>query len=359
MERRRKSRQSKGPLLVAITLGFLFTGLFINEQIHEKAASRTMNHGEYTTINKAVAKELPPEVGTKDVSLIKLDSELFHVKYVPATFWVDQQERKKGPQPIIAPNVPQPTDVNDQAIQQHDSDGSVNEQHSTNVQASQPPVKAVDGIPSDQKNPQSENKDAKKTIFLTFDDGPSAYSNGIIDLLEAHHDKATFFMIDGNIRRYPAAVKKMVQTGETVGLHSVSHNPKIFYASVDSILGELTQNRQTLLEISGVESYIMRTPYGSVPYMTAEYRKAVQDHGYIMWDWNIDSRDWDYKDSRYVTSVINQLANMTNHTGPIVILLHERKETLAHLPELLDFLTKHGFESKAIDTSMTPVQFRQ
>jgi peptidoglycan/xylan/chitin deacetylase (PgdA/CDA1 family) len=165
-------------------------------------------------------------------------------------------------------------------------------------------------------------------------------------------------MIDGNIRRYPDAAKLMVKSGETVGLHSVSHNPKIFYASPASIIGELTQNRQTLKEITGVDSYIMRTPYGSVPYMTPEDRKAVQDNGYLMWDWNIDSRDWDYKDSRYVTSVIEQLHQMVHHSGPIVVLMHERKETLANLPKLLDYLSKNGWSSKAIDRSMTPVQFR-
>lgn len=165
-------------------------------------------------------------------------------------------------------------------------------------------------------------------------------------------------MIDGNIRRYPNAVKLMVQSEETVGLHSVSHNPKIFYASAASIIAELTQNRQTLEQISGINSHIMRTPYGSVPYMKEEYREAVRENGYLMWDWNIDSRDWDYKDARYVNNVIMQLNRMVNHQGPIVILLHERKETLAHLPQLLDYLSKHGWSSKAIDKTMTPVQFK-
>jgi len=149
----------------------------------------------------------------------------------------------------------------------------------------------------------------------------------------------------------------MVQSGETVALHSVSHNQKVFYASATSVINELTQNRNTLKEVSGVDSYIMRTPYGSVPGMTAEYRKAVTDNGYLMWDWNIDSKDWYYKDARYVESVKQQLAKLANHNGPIVILMHERKETLAHLPALLDYLSKQGYEGKAIDSSMTPVQF--
>lgn len=92
--------------------------------------------------------------------------------------------------------------------------------------------------------------------------------------------------------------------------------------------------------------------------MTPEYRKAVKEAGYFMWDWNIDSKDWYYKDSRYVYSVIEQLNRMSHHQGPIVILLHERPATLAHLPKLLDYLRKQGYEGKAIDRSTPPYQFK-
>jgi peptidoglycan/xylan/chitin deacetylase (PgdA/CDA1 family) len=111
------------------------------------------------------------------------------------------------------------------------------------------------------------------------------------------------------------------------------------------------------MEVSGVNSYIMRTPYGSAPNMTDAYKKAVKEKGYIMWDWNIDSKDWYYKDGRYVNNAINQIEKMKHHNGPLVILLHERKETLAHLPKLLDYLKKHGFEGKPIANTTTPVQF--
>ncbi len=123
-------------------------------------------------------------------------------------------------------------------------------------------------------------------------------------------------MIDGNIRRYPDSVKLMVQSGEGVGLHSVSHSKQLFYASVNSVLGELDQNRATLKEVSGVESFLMRTPYGSFPYMTDEYKKAVADHGYLMWDWNIDSKDWYYKDERYIQNVVDQIASRADQNGP-------------------------------------------
>jgi peptidoglycan/xylan/chitin deacetylase (PgdA/CDA1 family) len=237
----------------------------------------------------------------------------------------------------------------------------------TNEQATVPPATNEPVTPQPQTNDNQTTEPvqpapppastAKRTVYLTFDDGPQVFSKDIIALLELYHFKATFFMIDGNIRRFPDAVKLMVQVGEGVGLHSVTHDKNLFYASVDSVLGELNQNRATLKDVAGVDSFLMRTPYGSFPYMTEEYKKAVSDQGYLMWDWNIDSKDWYYKDERYITNVIEQMNVREKHNGPIVILLHEKKETLAHLPKLLDYLSKQNIECKAIDSKITPIHF--
>jgi peptidoglycan/xylan/chitin deacetylase (PgdA/CDA1 family) len=326
----------QGTLLVLIVFGLLFTGVILSHYSREKAVNKSTIPSKNQPINRAMAKGPAPESLIRDTKDLQLEKEQIQKHQAQAIAWRDQQDREKS-------NVKEQTPA---------------EPASNTTASTEQPTKETIPAKSEQPNtPPPAKPSSQKTIYLTFDDGPSAYSGSIIALLEKYQYKASFFMIDGNIRRYPNAVKLMVQSGDTVGLHSVSHNPKIFYASAATIISELTQNRHTLKEISGVDSYIMRTPYGSVPYMTEEYRKAVHDHGYLMWDWNIDSRDWDYKDARYVNSVITQLNRMGNHNGPIVVLLHERKETLAHLPQLLDFLSKHGWISKGIDSSMTPVQF--
>jgi peptidoglycan/xylan/chitin deacetylase (PgdA/CDA1 family) len=233
-----------------------------------------------------------------------------------------------------------------------------------NKPAPQPPAKPVLQTPDKQppakpipKPPAQPAQSGKRTIYLTFDDGPEVFSKDIIALLEKYHYKATFFMLEPNVKAHPDAVKLMVQMHEGIGLHGVTHNKNLFYASAASVVGEMDQDRNTIKSITGIETYLIRTPYGSAPYMKPEYKQAVADHGYSLWDWNIDSRDWDFKDERYVTSVIQQLNERLRHPGPIVILLHERRETLAHLPKLLDYLSKNGFESKAIDQSIPAVHF--
>lgn len=317
--------------LLILAVGLLVGGAFANHYFHAKAASNeTMNQQklEKSGQNQAAANALKQTV--KDATAEK---ELMHQK--------QQQAEKANRQNADKENT-----------------NLVEGKPAANDTASAPSDVAKPQEQSTQRNeqPQQENS-SKRTVYLTFDDGPESFSKDIIALLEQHHFKATFFMIDGNIRRYPDSARLMVQSGEGVGLHSVSHNVHKFYASVNSVLGELSQNQATLKEITGVESFLIRTPYGSHPYMTDVYKQAVYAHGYQMWDWNIDSRDWFYKDGRYVNSVIEQINQKANYNGPLVILMHERKETLASLPKLLDYLSQQNFDCKAINSSIPPVHF--
>jgi len=337
---KRKSGWSKGTIIAVIAFSFLFAGIFVSNYFQARAAGSESNkHLKNETTNLPVKKNLSPQTIVRNTNDLKLEKELMQKQQKEAVHWRNEQEREMSKVPdhkTITNAVAHPT--------------------TKDKTASQPPAKEPNKASIKKTNAQPQ-KNAKKIIYLTFDDGPAPFSDKIIKLLEKYQFKATFFMIDGNIKRYPEAVKLMTKSGETVGLHSVSHSPKKFYKSKKTVLSELTQNRNTLKKVSGVNSFIMRTPYGSVPYMTNEYKRAVKENGYLMWDWNIDSKDWYYKDKRYVKSVIEQINEKKNHNGPLVILLHERKETLAHLPKLLDYLKKHGYEGKPIENNTSPVQF--
>ncbi|MGJ7911296.1 polysaccharide deacetylase family protein [Neobacillus sp. LXY-1] len=318
MGKLRLRRRVKGTLIFLGLLAFLFAGITINNcYFQAQAADKPINQPKNETIKKPNLQA--PAHETKE---LRKERE---------KRWKEGEARRK----------------------EHEKGGTAQPVNTTVP----PPPPGQPNPTSPQQPPASSQPNNPKTVYLTFDDGPSVFSEGIIALLEQYHFKATFFMIDGNIRRYPDAVRLMVKMGEGVGLHSVSHNKAIFYASVNSVLGELNQNRQTLKEVSGVESFLMRTPYGSSPYMTDEYKQAVKANGYIMWDWNIDSKDWYFKDERYIGNVINQINSRSSHPGPLVILMHERKETLASLPKLMEYLRQQGYRCESINSSIPPVQF--
>jgi peptidoglycan/xylan/chitin deacetylase (PgdA/CDA1 family) len=329
-----KSGWIKGVFLLVLAAGFLCAGIFANHYFRAKAAANEpTNHQKNQLSNQSRKDAEMINKVTKDYQLEKEWIERQQTKALIA-FRKDKEIAKV---PETKPAIVT-TPVTNKPI------------------TSQTPAQSPTPAKPVQKPNQPANS-AKRIVYLTFDDGPQVFSKDIIGLLQKYHFKATFFMIDGNIRRYPESVRLMVQMGEGVGLHSVTHSKDKFYASVNSVLGELNQNRNTLKAVSGVDSLLMRTPYGSVPYMTPEYKKAVWDHGYLMWDWNIDSKDWYYKDERYIHNVIQQITGRAKHNGPIVILLHERRETLAYLPELFDYLSKQNFDCKAIDVTVAPIHF--
>ncbi|WP_462411058.1 polysaccharide deacetylase family protein [Neobacillus sp. Marseille-QA0830] len=315
--------RSKGVLAAVFLIGLFVLGIFATETTNKTTNLQNHETSKHTKEALQTTKDYRQENKRGEKQPKKAEAKENHQpnQPVPASLPANQAPKQE------AANQPAPTQV------------------AAGNQAPTPP------------QPASTPVENSKTIYLTFDDGPTAFSGDIIALLEQYQFKATFFMIDGNIRRYPDSVKLMVASGEGVGLHSVTHRKDTFYASAASVIGELNQNHNTLLEISGVDSPLARTPYGSSPYMTDEYKAAVKDNGYIMWDWNIDSKDWYYKDERYIQSVIDQINNMAGHNGPLVILMHEKRETLAHLPKLLDYLKSQGYQCKAIDRSVVPVQF--
>nr|WP_246861016.1 polysaccharide deacetylase family protein [Bacillus sp. REN3] len=197
----------------------------------------------------------------------------------------------------------------------------------------------------------------EKTVYLTFDDGPHRVSEQILALLDEHGAKATFFMLDGNIRNFPGTVKKMAEKGHSLGAHGVSHDKDKIYQTPQTVVAEMNQTLTTIKQITGLDSSLIRTPYGSAPYMTAPYRKAVMEKGYKMWDWNIDSKDWFFRDKRLVANTIGQIAAHSKKE-PVVILLHEREETLAQLPELLTYLEKEKYRFEALDETMAPVHLK-
>ncbi|KGX92868.1 polysaccharide deacetylase [Pontibacillus halophilus JSM 076056 = DSM 19796] len=193
-------------------------------------------------------------------------------------------------------------------------------------------------------------------LYLTFDDGPNHNTLKLLDLLDRYHAKATFFMLEPYMERQRCAINRMVDEGHSIALHGVTHDQSKIYASATSVVDEMDQAQQTLQGITNEKTRLIRTPYGSVPHMKPSYREKVRANHFTLWDWNVDSKDWLYKDERYITEVNDQLQSIPSE-HPAVILLHERATTLEHLERLLQTLSAKGYTFEALKEGMDPVQF--
>ena len=133
-----------------------------------------------------------------------------------------------------------------------------------------------------------------KVIYLTFDDGPSIHTKQLLEILKKYDVKATFFVV-GNNREM---MRRIVEDGHSIAIHSVTHNYRQIYASPDAYFADLRQMQQNILDATGVKTTLVRFPGGSSNTVSCfnegvmtELTQAVQDHGFVYFDWNVDSND--------------------------------------------------------------------
>ena len=195
-----------------------------------------------------------------------------------------------------------------------------------------------------QKGP---SKTYGKVAYLTIDDGPSEYTDEIIKILNKNNVKATFFMINGNMQAYPEQVKNIVENGNTAGFHSVTHDIHKLYVSKTSAKEEFDTNQATFKKITGQTSKVIRLPFGSKPYTPRASYNALVDSGYKLWDWTLDTEDWRSTSSQIMENVKKYSSGSDN----VVLLMHERKQTVEILDEMIKYLKSEGFEILPIKQS--------
>lgn len=135
-----------------------------------------------------------------------------------------------------------------------------------------------------------------KYVYLTFDDGPSANTPGVLDILKKNDVKATFFVIYNQNKDY---YKQIVAGGHTLALHTYTHDYKQVYKSVDAYFSDLEKISDYVKGITGVQSKIVRLPGGGSNTISRNYKVGVmtevaqelQKRGYTYYDWNAQCMD--------------------------------------------------------------------
>ncbi|MFR2553109.1 MAG: polysaccharide deacetylase family protein [Clostridioides difficile] len=199
------------------------------------------------------------------------------------------------------------------------------------------------------------SKSSGKIAYITIDDGPSKFTDEMIKTLNKYNVKATFFMIDGNMKEYPQQVKNIIKNGNTAGFHSVSHDIHKLYVTSTSAKEEFDTNDQTFYKITGKHSKVIRIPYGSKPYTPQASYQALVDAGYKIWDWDLDTEDWRSNSSQIVQNVKNHIKNRKGEDkDQLVVLMHEKKQSAEALDSVLKFLSDEGYEFAPVDQNQIP-----
>ncbi len=205
-----------------------------------------------------------------------------------------------------------------------------------------------------------------KVIYLTFDDGPSALTYEIMDLLEQYHAKATFFVVGNNLTDSRASLlKRMIDDGCTIGIHTDTHEYKTVYASIDSYLADFNSIYKKLYDMTGTYPEIFRFPGGSINgYNKGFYQPLIAEmlrRGFVYFDWNISSEDAtgkDYTAEQLCANVVSKV-DVFEESKPVV-LFHDagnKKTTVAALKLVLEQLSAKGYTFEALDRTSPQVSF--
>ena len=199
-----------------------------------------------------------------------------------------------------------------------------------------------------------------KTIYLTFDDGPSLVTPKILDILKEENVKATFFVVKKN-PEFNQYIKRAHDEGHTIALHSATHDYKYIYTSMENYFTDLKTVADYTLSITGENASIIRFPGGSsntvssfTPKIMTNLSTEVVKRGYEYFDWNIDSGDTGRIGSKAI--VKNVTSNLKNH-HTYVVLMHDygaNEQTADALKEIIHYGKDNGYQFDRI-TMDTPV----
>ena len=214
--------------------------------------------------------------------------------------------------------------------------------------------------------PLENEWDGIRRVYLTFDDGPSIYTEQILEILDEYNVKATFFVTGEEAETNPERYKAIVDHGHSIGMHSYTHKYSEVYKNKESFIKDYTKIRDYLTETVGVTPTIYRFPGGSSNTVSStdmdELCDYITDEGVRYFDWNISSGDatrYALSPERITANCLNSLENY--HTA--VILLHDtgtKYTTVQALPSIIEgILEMDDTQILPITDDTTAVQHRK
>ena len=209
----------------------------------------------------------------------------------------------------------------------------------------------------------SNDSNEVKTVYLTFDDGPSARTLEILDILDEYDIKATFFILSDEKDSSREIVKRIYDEGHAIGVHSHSHSYENIYKSVDSFLDDFEICFNYIKDIIGESPSIFRFPGGSVNSYNKKICKPLTEEmtrrGFTYFDWNVSADDAvkGYTEESIYTNVVNGCKNR----NVSVVLMHDstpKKDTVAALKRIIPALMEQGYHYDRLDETAQPTVFK-
>lgn len=190
--------------------------------------------------------------------------------------------------------------------------------------------------------------DCANCVAITYDDGPGAETNRLLDKLKAKNAHASFMVLAPNADQHPELLKRMKAEGHTIGNHTKSHR-QLNTLPYDQVSQEIDAGNAAIKKATGQSTRWVRPPYGAT---NATVDQVTRDKGVSQALWDVDTVDWKDRNSEHVCSSAVQGARAGS-----IVLMHDIHPTTVDAADcVIDGLRAKGLEPVSLDRLLrTPV----
>lgn len=186
----------------------------------------------------------------------------------------------------------------------------------------------------------------KKSVILTFDDGPGQSTLQILSILNKNNITGVFFVLGSRVKKHSSEAQQ-IANNHFIEVHGWSH-PQFTTLSQNQIDGQLQKAIQIIQSTTGKTPTRFRPPYGDgwVGSKSQKVIKGANDAGLILTGWDVDTEDWktpkgikfDYTDQQFRNYI------KAGHITKTDVLMHDTYTTAKDLPKLIERLKSFGYE---------------
>ncbi|MBQ1376630.1 MAG: polysaccharide deacetylase, partial [Lachnospiraceae bacterium] len=202
---------------------------------------------------------------------------------------------------------------------------------------------------------------ARKAVYLTFDDGPSAETTPyVLDVLDQYGVKACFFITYQP--HLENLYREIVNRGHGIGIHTASHRYDQIYASFDNWYNDYMAAFNYVIQVTGYTPNLYRFPGGSnQTYSSGEVKAQIiawlHSHGVEYFDWNVSTED--AVGNKTPQQALEMAMSQFTYRKLPVILMHDGQNqtvTATMLPALIENIRSLGYTFMRLDATVPPIQ---
>ena len=206
-----------------------------------------------------------------------------------------------------------------------------------------------------------------RIVYLTFDDGPCAYTGEVLNVLASYNAKATFFTVGNSMEQFPKQTRAIYAAGHAIGCHSYSHEFKEVYRDNAALVREVYRWEDAVSSVLGgmLPYKLFRFPGGTTTsFLNDRVRTYCKEDlnalGYLSFDWSMATNDAWFAEKPAEQPMEDWLKSSLQttlhgieawHPDRIrICLMHETNgKTRETLPWVLDYLSQKGYTFRTLD----------